>query len=118
MAGRIVAAAPLGTRTLVVAGNAHAHTGPSELGVPMGAWLAQKRPGVREIRVTTAADATTTCNRARSPGVAVRLGGCGFTKSTTRSSSICQQRKRRSSPPVRALATAGQRTLTAAEAEV
>ena len=51
MAGRILAAAPPGTRTLVVAGNAHTHTEPTELGVPMGAWLARKRPGVREIRI-------------------------------------------------------------------
>jgi hypothetical protein len=51
MAGRILAAAPPGTRTLVVAGNAHTPTFPTELGVPMGAWLAQKRPGVRDIRI-------------------------------------------------------------------
>jgi hypothetical protein len=51
MAGRILAAARPGTRTLVVAGNAHTSTVPTELGVPMGAWLAQKRPGVREIRI-------------------------------------------------------------------
>jgi hypothetical protein len=51
MAGRILAAAPPGTRTLVVAGNAHTPTIPTELSVPMGAWLAQKRPGVREIRI-------------------------------------------------------------------
>jgi hypothetical protein len=51
MAGRILAAAPPGTRTLVVAGNAHTPTVPTELGVPMGAWLAQKRPGVRDIRI-------------------------------------------------------------------
>ena len=51
MAGRILAAAPPGTRTLVVAGNAHTPTGPTELGVPIGTWLARKRPGVREIRI-------------------------------------------------------------------
>jgi hypothetical protein len=51
MAGRILAAAPPGTRMLVVAGNAHTPTGRTELGVPMGAWLAQERPGVREIRI-------------------------------------------------------------------
>lgn len=39
------------TRTLVVAGNAHTHTEPTELGIPMGAWLAQNRPGVREIHI-------------------------------------------------------------------
>jgi hypothetical protein len=52
MAGRILAAAGPGTRTLVVAGNAHTPTGPTELGVPMGTWLARERPGVREIRIS------------------------------------------------------------------
>ncbi|MBO0817967.1 MAG: hypothetical protein J2P30_22780 [Actinobacteria bacterium] len=51
MAGRILAAAPPGSRTLVVAGNAHTPTRPTELGVPLGAWLARQRPGLREIRV-------------------------------------------------------------------
>jgi len=52
MAGRILAAAPAGTRTLVVAGNAHTPTGRTSLGVPMGARLAQQRPGVREISIS------------------------------------------------------------------
>lgn len=51
MARRILAAAPAGTRTLVVAGNAHTPTGRTSLGVPMGACLAQQRPGVREISI-------------------------------------------------------------------
>lgn len=51
MARRILAAAPAGTRTLVVSGNAHTPTAPTSLGVPMGAWLARRRPGVREIRI-------------------------------------------------------------------
>lgn len=51
MARRILAAAPAGTRTLAVAGNAHTPTGPTGLGVPMGAWLDRRRPGVREIRI-------------------------------------------------------------------
>ena len=51
MARRLLAAAPAGTRTLAVAGNAHTPTGPIELGVPMGAWLDRRRPGVREIRI-------------------------------------------------------------------
>jgi len=51
MARRVLAAAPAGSRTLAVAGNAHTPTEPTELGVPMGAWLARQRPGVREIRI-------------------------------------------------------------------
>jgi hypothetical protein len=41
----------VGTRTLVVAGNAHTPTRRSRLGVPLGACLARQRPGVREIRI-------------------------------------------------------------------
>jgi hypothetical protein len=43
-------------RTLVVAGNAHtltAHTltAPTENGIPMGAWLARERPGLRSVTI-------------------------------------------------------------------
>ena len=34
-----------------VAGNAHTPVRPIELGVPMGCYLAQRRPGLREIRI-------------------------------------------------------------------
>jgi hypothetical protein len=51
MAERLLPAAPAQARTLVVAGNAHTLTGPTELGIPMGAWLNRQRPGVREIRI-------------------------------------------------------------------
>jgi hypothetical protein len=51
MARRILAATAAGTRTLAVAGNAHTPTRPTELGVPMGAWLARRRPAVREIQI-------------------------------------------------------------------
>ena len=51
MARRLLAASGPGTRTLAVAGNAHTPTSPTELGVPMGTWLARQRPGVREIRI-------------------------------------------------------------------
>ena len=51
MARRILAAAPAGTRTLAVAGNAHTPTRPTQLGIPMGAWLDRQRPGVQEIRI-------------------------------------------------------------------
>lgn len=36
---------------LVVAGNAHTPTGPTSNGVPLGACLAARRPGVRDIRI-------------------------------------------------------------------
>ena len=52
MARRLLAAIGPGTRTLAVAGNAHTPVSPIELGVPMGAWLARQRPGVREIRIS------------------------------------------------------------------
>lgn len=51
MAARILVAAPAGTTVLAVAGNAHTPTGPTQLGIPMGTWLARRRPGVREIRI-------------------------------------------------------------------
>jgi hypothetical protein len=51
MATRILAGGVAGIRTLAVAGNAHTPVSPIELGVPMGACLAQRRPGVREIRI-------------------------------------------------------------------
>jgi hypothetical protein len=51
MAWRILAAAAAGTRTLAVAGNAHTPVSQTDLGVPLGACLAQRRPGVREIRI-------------------------------------------------------------------
>lgn len=38
--------------TLVVAGNAHTPLVPGELGVPMGAQLAQRRPGLQEMRIS------------------------------------------------------------------
>jgi hypothetical protein len=52
MARRVLAASPASTRTLVVAGNAHTVTHDSELGTPMGAYLARERPGVTEIRIS------------------------------------------------------------------
>jgi hypothetical protein len=51
MAGRILAGTTVGARTLAVAGNAHTPTSPTDLGVPMGSCLAERRPGVREIRI-------------------------------------------------------------------
>lgn len=51
MAARILARSAAGIRTLVVAGNAHTPVSHTQLGVPMGACLAQRRPGVREIHI-------------------------------------------------------------------
>ena len=52
MAERILSAQARGARTLVIAGSAHTALGPTGLGIPLGARLAQRRPGVREIRVS------------------------------------------------------------------
>ena len=52
MASRILAASAPDTRTLVAAGNAHTPTSRTVLGVPMGARLADQRPGLREIRIS------------------------------------------------------------------
>ncbi len=51
MAERILNAQGPGARTLVVAGNAHTALTPTMLGVPLGARLAEWRPGVREIHI-------------------------------------------------------------------
>ncbi len=51
MAQRILAASAPGARTLAVAGNAHTPISPIELGVPMGARLAEQCPGIREIQI-------------------------------------------------------------------
>jgi hypothetical protein len=52
MARRVLSASPAGTCTLVVAGNGHTVTHDTELGTPMGAYLARERPGVTEIRIS------------------------------------------------------------------
>ncbi len=51
MAERILSAQGPASRTLVIAGNAHTALTPTMLGVPLGARLAEWRPGVREIRI-------------------------------------------------------------------
>jgi hypothetical protein len=51
MAGRLLAGAGTSSCTLVVAGNAHTPVHATPLGVPLGAVLAARRPGVREIRI-------------------------------------------------------------------
>jgi hypothetical protein len=53
------------TRTLVVAGNAHTPVSRTELGVPMGAYLAQRRPGVREIHINYCSGYFYNCQPAR-----------------------------------------------------
>ncbi len=52
MAARVLADTQPGT--LVVAGNAHTPLRPTQLGVPMGAFLTQRRPGVAEVRISYA----------------------------------------------------------------
>lgn len=52
MAERILSAQAPGARTLVIAGNAHTPLSPTGLGIPLGARLAERRPGLREIRVS------------------------------------------------------------------
>ena len=51
MAERILAGSTTASGTLAVAGNAHTPTGPTSLGLPLGAYLARQRPGVRSIRI-------------------------------------------------------------------
>jgi hypothetical protein len=51
MADRILSAQAPRARTLVIAGNAHTALSPTGLGIPLGARLGERRPGVREIRV-------------------------------------------------------------------
>ena len=51
MGERILNGEAPATRTLVIAGNAHTALTPTMLGVPLGARLAEWRPGVREIRI-------------------------------------------------------------------
>ncbi len=51
MAERLLAGATAASGTLAVAGNAHTPTGPSSLGLPLGAQVARQRPGVRSIRI-------------------------------------------------------------------
>ncbi|MGN6794436.1 MAG: hypothetical protein ACTHJW_18780 [Streptosporangiaceae bacterium] len=52
MAERVLAADASHSSTLVVAGNAHTPTGQTELGIPMGAHLATRRPGVSGILIS------------------------------------------------------------------
>jgi hypothetical protein len=51
MARRILAHTSPAGRTLVVAGNAHIPTTRTRLGIPMAAWLAQERHGLRSVQI-------------------------------------------------------------------
>jgi hypothetical protein len=78
MAGRLLAAAPAATPVLAVAGGYHTPTSPIDLGVPMGAWLAGQRPGVREIQISYGGGSFYNCEprqfgRSMSPRQPVRL---------------------------------------------
>jgi hypothetical protein len=50
MARRLLAGSPCRARTPAVAGNAHTPASPTDLGIPLGAWLARQRPGIGAIR--------------------------------------------------------------------
>jgi erythromycin esterase-like protein len=51
MARHILAHTSAAGRTLVVAGNAHTPTARTRLGIPMGAWLARERRGLRSVQI-------------------------------------------------------------------
>jgi len=51
MAERLLARVTAASGTLAVAGNAHTPTGPTSLGLPLGAQVARQRPGVRSVRI-------------------------------------------------------------------
>jgi hypothetical protein len=51
MAERLLDRATAASGTLAVAGNAHTPTRPTSLGLPLGARVAEQRPGVRSIRI-------------------------------------------------------------------
>jgi hypothetical protein len=65
MAARILTGRASRTRTLVVAGNAHTPVSHISLGVPMGACLAHRRPGVREIHINYCSGYFYNCRPAR-----------------------------------------------------
>jgi hypothetical protein len=78
MARRLLAASPPGARTLAVAGGYHTPTSLIELGVPMGAWLARQRPGVREVQIRYGGGSFYNCgpqqfDRRMSPQQPIRL---------------------------------------------
>lgn len=75
MARRILAAADPGSQMLVVAGNAHTPTVPTDLGVPLGACLARQRPGLREVRINYGGGTIYNSGRRRICGHESRLGG-------------------------------------------
>jgi len=77
MAGRILAVAAPGTRTLVVAGNAHTPTASTELDVPLGAHLARHRPGIREIRISYGGGTIYNCRPRHIPAGGGRAGRPG-----------------------------------------
>ena len=52
MADQILAGATAASGTLAVTGNAHTPTSPASRGIPLGACLSRRRPGVLDIRIS------------------------------------------------------------------
>ncbi len=75
MAAQVLARA--GPGTLVVAGNAHTPLRRTRLGVPMGAHLSQRQPGVAEVRISYADGGYYNIGPRRFGGRAHRTGGPG-----------------------------------------
>jgi hypothetical protein len=67
MATRILVGRAGRTPTLVVAVNAHTPVNRTEWGVPMGAYLTQRRPGAREIRINYCSGYFYNCKPAQFP---------------------------------------------------
>ena len=109
MAARVLAGAAAGT--LVVAGNAHTPVRRTRLGLPMGAVLAQDRPGVREIRVRYGGGHFYNSTPAGSAAASGRGGtGPGCTSGAAPCCSTCQRPRKPSSRNGRCPAPGGSPT--------
>ena len=98
MARRLLAGSPSGARTLAVAGNAHTPTSPTDLGLPLGAFLARQRPGIREIRIRYGGGRFWNLSRADSDATAARRGRYGYTRTPASSLWTCPWPPRRLLP--------------------
>jgi hypothetical protein len=96
MAARILASGGIGT--LAVAGNAHTPVSHTELGVPMGAYLAQRRPGVQEIRINYCGGYFYSFQPVRFAPTGPHRAKYGSMSTMTRLLSTCPQPAKRSCP--------------------